>query len=399
VARMDRTDRLRVAWVAALAVAVMAGVVASALHVRAGGRGGDGRGEVALGGGSESPATPRRRRAEAPLPAECEPRDGLVPEAELVLPEGRLDFGALRQGVVVERDVVVRNNGTGILCILDVATGCGCVKAEWVGVARVAPGGTGTLKVRIDTAGRAGIEDKPVTLYLNDPAHPTLAFKVHLEVRLGLIVASGGGHTVTFGIRPVGKAATAPVRLRCPKDEPPWEVLGVESAGGDGTPTAFTWKLDPAVAESDAFREVDLVVTRAPSDRLGAANERIRIRTSHPERPEILLDTQILVVQKYYTQPKDVRLLRVRRDGVNTRTVFVFPGEAGTPFRVTGARVEGAGFVAAEPRQVPEGWAVDVRYDGVARGAGRIKATLVVGVEDSELPEVRVPLEAEVIGS
>ena len=30
MARMDRTDRLRVAWVAALAVAVMAGVVASA---------------------------------------------------------------------------------------------------------------------------------------------------------------------------------------------------------------------------------------------------------------------------------------------------------------------------------------------------------------------------------
>jgi hypothetical protein len=294
----------------------------------------------------------------------------------------------------------VRNKGTGVLCVLDVQTGCGCVKAEWVGAARVEPGGRGTLKVRVDTSGRTGIEDRPVTLYLNDPARRSLAIPVHLEVRLGLIVASGGGHTVTFGTRPVGRPASAGVRLRCPKDEPPWEVLAVESAGGvDGKPTEFAWRVEPAEAESPEFREQELVLTRPPSDRLGIVNERVRVRTSHPERPEILLDTQILVVTKYYAQPKDVRLLRVRPQGVNVKTVFVFPGEPGTPFRVTGARVEGAGFVAAEPRQVPEGWAVDVRYDGQGRAAGRIKATLVVGVEDAELPEVRVPLEAEVVGS
>jgi hypothetical protein len=79
--------------------------------------------------------------------------------------------------------------------------------------------------------------------------------------------------------------------------------------------------------------------------------------------------------------------------------VFVLPGEAGQKFRVTGVRFEGTGFAAGAPREVPEGWAVDVRYDGLARGAGPVKAVLVVAIDDAEVPEVRVPFEADVAGS
>jgi hypothetical protein len=396
---MDRADRLRVAWVAALAVAVMAGVVASALHLRSQG---GGRDPFDVAGGDDPrdrvPETPRRR-GEAPLPAECEPREGFAPVAEVDLPGGRLDFGDLRQGVVVEREVPVRNRGTGLLCVTDIETGCGCVKADWVGESRIPPGGTGALKIRVDTAGREGPQDRTVVLYVNDPARRTVSFKVRLEIRLGLVVVSGGGHTVSFGTRPAGRPASLPVRIRCPKDERPWEVLGVESALAEGERTAFTWRLDPVEPAAEGSREYDLVLTHPGTTRLGPAYERIRVRTSHPERPEILLDTQVLVVPKYYAQPPKVSLLRVRREAVNTRTIFVLPGEPGATFRVKGARVEGTGFAAATPRTVPEGWAVDVRYDGAARGAGRVKATLVVEVDDAELPEVRVPLEAEVLGS
>src|SRR5262245_10698737 len=184
---MDRADRFRVAWVALLAVGVMVGVVASALHLRALGRSHD---PTAREPGTEVPYVPRKRPREQPLPAECEVEPGREPKAELDLPAGGLDFGSQRQGVVVEREVKVRNTGKGTLCILDHDTGCGCVKAEWVGGNQVPPGGTGTVKIRLDTAGRDGPVDRTIVLYLNEPQRRTLAFKVRADVRLGVVVES-----------------------------------------------------------------------------------------------------------------------------------------------------------------------------------------------------------------
>jgi hypothetical protein len=376
----------------------MAGVVASALHVRAQGHAGTAtQGRETRDGDATS--THRRRHRDEPLPAECEPKPGSPPKAEVALPGGALDFGPLRQGVVVEKDVEIRNLGTGVLCVLDLDTGCGCVKATWVGDNHVPPGGKGTLRVRLDTAGRDGPIERTLTLYTNEPGRKSIQFKVRGDVRLGLIVAGAAGQQISFGLRPPKKATTVPVRLRCPKDEPPWEVVAVESAlDAAGEATKYAWEVVAAEPPSPEFRDVDLRLTHPGTAKLGAESGRVRIRTSHPERPEILLDTQILVVPKYYPQPKQVSILRVRPDSPAARTISILAAEPEVPFRVLSAKVEGTGFLAGEPRTVPGGQAVDVRYDQVARGAGRVKATLVVSIDDPELPEVRVPLEADVLG-
>lgn len=397
---MQRDERLRVLWVALLALGVMGGVVAFAWRSRATPADGDDL-RVLRPPEPVVPATadPRRDAVEAG----CEVDPERPPAIAFDLPGNRLDVGALKQNVVVEREVVVRNTGRGVLCIRDVETGCGCVKAEWVGAARVAPGAAGTLKVKVDTAGREGTQEKAVRLFTNDPARRVAEFVVHAEVRLGIVVGAlsgAGGPMVYFGQHAPGQAATGKVRLRSPKDEPEWTVTAVESLQTDpALRTTFRWKLLPTEPSDERSRCYDLELVHPGRPDVGAFYEAVRVRTTHPERATIDLQTQLHVLQKFYTGPLRATFGFVRRDGkVPTKTVYVMAGEAGTDFVVKGAVVEGEGFVADAPRRVKEGWAVDVRYDGRARDVGRVAATLVVAIDDAEVAELRVPLEAHVAG-
>ena len=399
---MDRDNRLRVVLVAALALGVMGGVFVAGLVAR---RDADASAHPADGGRfdvADRNGARGYRDHEGVMPEGCEVDVNAPPAIAFDLPGEVLDFGSLRQGVQVEKTLVVRNTGRGVLCIRDVETGCGCVKADWVGDAHVLPGSTGSLHVRVDTTGKEGVVEKSLRVHGNDPNRKIAELKVRLDVRVGIVVGTlpgSGMGGVNFGTHAPGKSAMVALRLKSPKEDPAWDVVGVESGAVEAERTAFTWKLVPAEPNDPVFRCYDLQLTHPGRTALGPTIERIKIKTSHPDRPEILLDTQIQVVTKFYPSPIAGRFGFVRKDGVPpARTILVMAGEATTDFALTSAKVEGTGYVAAEPRRVKEGWAVDVRYDGLPRGGGPVKATLVVAIADPEMPEIRVPLEATVMG-
>lgn len=395
---MSGSERLRVLLVGVLALGVMGAVVFAAL-----------RGRESAAGAHEDEPVPRTlppartgtsRHGE--MPSGCETTETSPPGLALDVPSGLLDLGAHRQGEVVTRDVTVRNTGSGVLCVQDVSTGCGCVKAEWVGDKHVPPGAAGTVRVVVDTAGREGRSEKSVTLYTNVRGQPAHQFFVRVDVTLGLLVgAMQGGlpsHYLQFGTHAPGQKATARVRLKSPKDEPAWEVKGVASAETD-KPTAWAWELVPAEAGDPLFRCYDLVVTHPGRADLGMSTERVIVTTSHPQRPTLEFEALMHVVTKFYASPSRPSFGFIRAaDPSPLKTVYVYPGEAGSPFTVTGAKVDGAGFTASAPRPTKEGWAVDVRYDGQARASGRISASLVISIDDPEMPVVKVPLEGHVMG-
>jgi hypothetical protein len=396
---MERSDRVRIVAVSALAVLVMGGVVAwGVLGQPARARSAQEPPEASGPPSAERPP-PHDPRAEEPLPDECEPKEGEAPKVAFDAPGDRVDFGPLRQGVTVEKEVVVRNAGTGLLCVRDTETGCGCVKAQWLGSNRVPPGGEGRLKIRVLTDGREGPQDRAVRLYTNQPDRRVAELRVAADVRLGLVVAGAGGGTISFGVHAAGRPAKYVLRLRCPKSDPPWQVTGVESLAPVEERTAFRWEAKEVEPNDPEFRHLDLWIHHPGRAALGPVYERISVKTTHPERAEFVVDSQMNVVPKYYASPMRVALGPVREASVAARTVYLMAGEAGTPFEVKGVRVDGEGFLAGEPRRVPEGWAVDVRYDGMARGAGRLRAELVFDVDDAEAPEVRVTLSADVQGS
>jgi hypothetical protein len=74
----------------------------------------------------------------------------------LSLQSDRLDFGPVRQGVVLVRDVVVTNAGEGALCITGTHAGCGCLRAAIVGERRLLARESATLRVTLEAMSLTG---------------------------------------------------------------------------------------------------------------------------------------------------------------------------------------------------------------------------------------------------
>src|SRR5262245_24017186 len=393
---VDRPGRLRILGVAVLAVLVMGGVVASALVTRA-----KGQGEEA----SDADATEVARVRDAlhtygrtapdrshEMPTGCEPDPKTPAVARFDLPDDVLDFGAMRQGVQVSRDVTLRNIGPGTLCVDDPVTGCGCVQATLVGDRKIPPAGTVTIRVSVDTTWREGKQDKDVRLRTNDPNRIDAHFAVRADVKQGILVVSQSTG-MFFGRHAPGKPGEISVRLRAPRSDPPFTVTGVE-----GQRTAFTFEAKEVEPNDAEFRHVDVTIRHPGALEPTLHNEDVKIKTTNADRPEIVVRTQLLVVDKYYAGPKSVSFGYVGpTTPARPRSVQIAAGEPSNDFRVTGARMEGKGFQVGEPRRVTEGWLVDVTYDGASRKAGTIEAILVVTIDDPEVPELRIPIRATVV--
>jgi hypothetical protein len=400
---LDAPSRIRVAWVAAAAVLVMVGIVASALAFKH-------PSDESLEATPQT-GTPRARpfglgpaRGDHPfeIPAGCEVDKTKSPDLRIDLPDHRLELGPVRQGLRIEHDVTVRNVGTGTLCVYEPETGCGCVKATWVGDDhKVPPGGTGTIHLVVSTENREGHQEKVVTVRSNDPARPEgVPFRVTLEIRRGLmVVQSPSGMGSYFGRHAPNTPAELKVRLKCPIDEPEWKVTSVE--GSRKTP--FTWRVDRVEPEDKDFRQYDLTIVHpglpaADASDVDTHNEEVKVRTTHPERPEFTLTTQMIVLTKYFASPNSVPFGYVGGSSPDrTLTAVVKPAETGAEFTVKDARVDGPGFeVVGPPHRLKEGWGIDLKYDAKPRKAGALGATLVVSFPDADFPELRIPIRATV---
>jgi hypothetical protein len=80
--------------------------------------------------------------------------------------EDRYDFGEIEQGAVVEHVFTFENTGNVPLVLTDVKTTCGCTAPEWPREP-IAPGASAELKVRFNSRGKIGVQNKTVTIYSN----------------------------------------------------------------------------------------------------------------------------------------------------------------------------------------------------------------------------------------
>jgi hypothetical protein len=73
------------------------------------------------------------------------------------------DFGEISEGTVAEHVFTFTNEGDGPLIISNAQGSCGCTVPIWPRNP-IAPGATGEIKVSFNSKGRAGKQDKRVTL-------------------------------------------------------------------------------------------------------------------------------------------------------------------------------------------------------------------------------------------
>lgn len=85
---------------------------------------------------------------------------------EIAFAEDFHNFGEIEEGVVVEHVFRFTNEGEGPLIISNAQGSCGCTVPDWPRQP-IAPGASGEIKVSFNSAGRAGKQDKRVTLTTN----------------------------------------------------------------------------------------------------------------------------------------------------------------------------------------------------------------------------------------
>jgi hypothetical protein len=78
-----------------------------------------------------------------------------------------MNFGTVTQGTVVEREFVFKNTGKTPLLITDAIVTCGCTVPDYP-KEPIAPGKTGIIHVKFNSAGKMGAQDKTIRMVSNN---------------------------------------------------------------------------------------------------------------------------------------------------------------------------------------------------------------------------------------
>ena len=101
--------------------------------------------------------------------------------ARLAVDPLNFDFGKVRAGRLLQKDIALRNFGDAELVIAKVSTSCGCTVAGGYRK-RVAPGRSTTLRISFTTPAVAGPTAQTVTIETNDRERPKLDLRVTATV-------------------------------------------------------------------------------------------------------------------------------------------------------------------------------------------------------------------------
>jgi hypothetical protein len=389
-ARVARTRRI-VLLSGALTVLVMGGVIA-----------------LALVHGRESHGAGR-----TPLPVEM-PRDpwpgeDCAPDAahpavlHLSVDADGIDLGVLREGVVVTREVTVRNDGEGVLCLQRVDTSCGCVKTRIKDdKRRIQPGEEGVIEVIVDTVGRSGPQHKDVNVYSNDFKHPRVVFPVKANITAPIMVDPT---QVNFGRVTAGQESTVTVTLRSTMGPTDWEVTGIHGTERPGVPAiAYTYEVQAVEGAPVPTKQV--VIHHPGLDREDIFQDTITIETTHPDRREVRIPAYLVVVKPILAAPPQAVLGFVKAGDTHGTRIRLVPGDPKGSFKALGLEVrgrdggplpeDGGPFVVTGPAFEEGMWVVDVAWDGKERPPGVYSGLVVVRTDMERMPEIEIPCFATV---
>lgn len=126
----------------------------------------------------------RDERAALPksAPAEINKMGSQIAEKPTLIEfeEVEFDFGDVKEGEKVQHNFRFTNTGKNPLTIDNVITSCGCTAPEWT-KKPILPTETGVITVSFDSHGKAGAQQKSVTVVANTiPSQTQLFIKAHV---------------------------------------------------------------------------------------------------------------------------------------------------------------------------------------------------------------------------
>jgi len=128
--------------------------------------------------GKKTPAaTPGITPAPSPIAAQPAEQKPEGPMATMQFASMDHDFGTINEGDVVEHTYKFTNTGEAPLIIQSAQGSCGCTVPEW-SKDPIPVGGTGFVKAKFDSNGKANAQNKTVTVTANTwPKQTVLRFK------------------------------------------------------------------------------------------------------------------------------------------------------------------------------------------------------------------------------
>ena len=91
------------------------------------------------------------------------------------------DFGRVKEGKVLELDIIVNNNGKSDLKIEKVNASCGCT-AALLSEKVINSGKSGNLHIELDTTNMEGKKTRTISILSNDPINPRMLITLFVNV-------------------------------------------------------------------------------------------------------------------------------------------------------------------------------------------------------------------------
>jgi hypothetical protein len=132
---------------------------------------------------SNDPDTPQLRLTfHANIISEEDPYSNQKPSIKLS--KYNHNFGNVKEGVILDLVVNVMNNGDSYLNISKIKSSCGCT-AALMSNKNLKPNETSELKIEFDTKNLTGQIARTITLFTNDPKHPTRVLTLIANIEKG----------------------------------------------------------------------------------------------------------------------------------------------------------------------------------------------------------------------
>lgn len=301
------------------------------------------------------------------------------------------DLGFVPKGEMAFHEFQIKNEGNAPLELREVMASCGCTVAEYDRV--IAPGQTGKIRMTVDTATFNGPTAKGVTVYMNDPATPTMELTIKAKVEPFIKIKPGYARYITVqGEQKEGKI----LQTLWTPDKSPIEIVKVES------PYPFLdvkfWEAKPEerLKEIEDQQQWKLEMHLSNDAPVGALTEAVKVYTNHPKQKLVQIPVSGFVRPVMAVTPPVVDMGQVQstspvRFSLNVRNF------ATEPIKVTGISGDMQGIDAkVESLQEGREYEVQITFKPEAR-KGPLNGKLFLTTDSLKMPRIEVEFKGNVI--
>ena len=302
---------------------------------------------------------------------------------KLIVPETSHNFGVVKQGDVISYTFVIRNTDVVPLNIERFELSQLGMTAR--ATPMIAAGAEGKITLKWDTRNVTGKVTGKGILYFDDPVQKPVVLVLSGAVKPPIeFVPARIVYLCTFK----GESAAQTVTIINNDESRPLEITRIERRG------------EHFVAELHTPRSGDIhnIVLTIPSDTApGRYLEALEIHTDDPRRSPLMIGVNILVKENLYTFPQILEFSTMHGSQVTgqvTQSLLVKKREGQFEINRVTSTIP---FLAIQ--REPDGksgtFRIDVSIDSTQLKPGTTSGVLRIETDDSEFPEVVVPVRVE----